>query len=203
MVKFSKNQQKREIIAIDVKQAKQSTLEDLSFQFNIERTNEAVRPAKAIVINRITDTTKEDELDLKVEFRLLPSPASFSKVNLDLYFQESLLKSIPLRISQSALLGDNLEYLLALEMKGIVEGNYLIRVEMYEPWDSGEKLNFAFKEVEVHYVPQTREERLVKIPTVKSVAGADLTVVSSSARNIYREIEQDQKQEAISKRDEW
>ena len=46
-------------------------------------------------------------------------------------------------------------------------------------------------------------ERLVKIPTVKSVVGADLTVVSSTAKNIYREIEQDHKQEAISKRDEW
>jgi esterase/lipase len=44
---------------------------------------------------------------------------------------------------------------------------------------------------------------LVKIPTVKSVAGNDLMVVSSSAKNIYSEIEQDQKQEAISKRDEW
>jgi hypothetical protein len=43
----------------------------------------------------------------------------------------------------------------------------------------------------------------VKIPTVKSVAGSDLTVVSSSVKDIYREIEQDQKQEAISKRDEW
>jgi len=43
----------------------------------------------------------------------------------------------------------------------------------------------------------------VRIPTVKSVAGSDLTVVSSFAKNIYREIERDQKQEAISKRDEW
>jgi hypothetical protein len=88
-------------------------------------------------------------------------------------------------------------------MKGIVAGEYLIRVEMYEPWDSGEKLNFASKEIEVQYVPYTRAERLVKIPTVKSIAGADLTVVSSSAKDIYRDIEQDQKQEAISKRDEW
>ena len=88
-------------------------------------------------------------------------------------------------------------------MKGIAAGEYLIRVEMYEPWSSGEKLNFTSKEVTVHYVPQTRAERLVKIPTVKSVAGADLTVVSSSAKDIYREIEQDQKKESISKRDEW
>ena len=74
---------------------------------------------------------------------------------------------------------------------------------MYEPWTSGEKLNFTSKEIAVQYVPQTRAERLVKIPTLKSVAGSNLTVVSSSAKNIYREIEQDQKQEAISKRDEW
>ena len=56
---------------------------------------------------------------------------------------------------------------------------------MYEPWSSGEKLNFTSKEMSVQYVPKTREERLVKIPTVKSVAGSDLTVVSSSAKNIY------------------
>jgi len=74
---------------------------------------------------------------------------------------------------------------------------------MYEPWSSGEKLNFSFNEITIQYVPQTREARLVKIPTVKSVAGSDLTVVSSTAKNIYRDIEQDQKQEALSKRDEW
>ena len=202
MNKLSKNQRKREIIAADVKQAKQSTLEDLSFQFNIERAKEAVKPAKAIVINRIADTTKEDELTLKIEFSFLPSKASFSKLCLDLYFEEQLVNSTPLSI-QSSLLGDSLEFPQFLDMKGIAEGTYLIRVEMYEPWDSGEKLNFTAKEIEVQYVPHTRAERLVKIPTVKSVAGADLTVVSSSAKNIYRDIEQDQKQEAISKRDEW
>jgi hypothetical protein len=72
-------QQKREIAAVDVKHAKQSTLENLSFQFNIERTREAVTPTKAIVINKISVTTKKDELTLKVDFSLLPSKTSFSK----------------------------------------------------------------------------------------------------------------------------
>jgi hypothetical protein len=202
MNKLSKNQRKREIVAADVKQAKQSTLEDLSFQFNIERSNGAIKPAKAIMISRIVESTKEDELALKIEFSLLPSKASFSRLCLDLYFEEQLVNSTPLSV-QSSLLGDSLEFPQFLDMKGIVAGEYLIRVEMYEPWDSGEKLNFASKEIAVQYVPHTRAERLVKIPTVKSVAGADLTVVSSSAKEIYREIEQDQKQEAISKRDEW
>jgi len=203
MGKLSKNQQKREVIAVDVKQAKQSTLEDLSFQFNIERTREAIKPTKVIVINKISDTTKEDELALKVEFSLLPSKASFSKINLDLFFQEHLLNSTTISIPQSTLLNDTLEFPLILDMEGIVAGEYLIRVEMYELWSSGEKLNFSFKEIAVQYVPQNREARLVKIPSVKSVAGTDLTVVSSSAKNIYREIEQDKKQEEISKRDEW
>ena len=203
MGKLSKNQKKREIIAIDVKQAKQSTLEDLSFQFNINRTKEAIKPTKAIVINRIADTTKEDELALKIEFSLLPSKTSFSKINLDLYFQEQLINSTPLSISQSSLLGDTLEFPQFLDMKGIIAGEYLIRVEMYEPWSSGGKLNFTAKEITVQYVPQTRAERLVKIPTVKSVACSDLAVVSSIAKNIYQDIEDDLKKESVSKRDEW
>jgi hypothetical protein len=160
-------------------------------------------PAKAIVINKISDTTKEDELALKVDFSLLPSKTSFSKINLDLFFQEHLLNSATISIPQSTLLNDTSEFPLILDMKGIASGEYQIRIEMYELWSSGEKLNFTFKEITVQYVPQIRAERLVKIPTVKSVAGSDLTVVSSSVKSIYRDIEQDQKQEAISKRDEW
>jgi hypothetical protein len=203
MVKLSKNQQKREIMKVDVRQAKQSTLEDLSFQFNVKRSKETSTPSKTIVINRVTDVIKEDELALTVEFTLEPSRASFSKINLDLYFHEQLIKSTPLDIRQSALLSDSLEYPQILDMKGIPEGSYLFRVEMYELWSSGEKLSFTSKDVVVEYVPLTREARLVKIPTVKSVAGAGLTVVSSAAKSIYREIEEDQKKEAATKKDEW
>ena len=203
MVRLSKNQQKREIISVDVKQMKQSTLEDLSFQFNINRNKESIKSTKEIVIDSVSETTKEDELALKVEFSLLPSKASFSKVNLDLYFQEHLLNSTAISIPQSNLLNNTFEFLAIVDMKGIGAEEYLFRVEMYEPWSSGEKLNFTSKEIAVQYVPQTREGKLVKIPTVKSVAGTDLTVVTFSAKEIYREIEHDQKQEAISKRDEW
>jgi hypothetical protein len=177
MVNLTKNKQKREIMKVDVEQAKQSTLDNLSFQLNTTRSKEAVTPTKSIVINRICDATKEDELLLKVEFSFLPSKASFSKVNLDLYFQEYLLNSTTISIPQSALLNDTSEFPLILDMKGIVANEYLFRVEMYEPWSSGEKLNFTSKEIAVQYVPQNRTDRLVKIPIVKSVAGTDLTVV--------------------------
>ena len=114
-----------------------------------------------------------------------------------------MINSTLLSIPQISLLGESLEFPQFLDMKGIVAGEYLIRVEMYELWDSGEKLNFTAKEIAVQHLPQTREARYVKIPTLKSVAGTDLAVVSCTEKNIYREIEQDQKQEAISKRDEW
>ena len=203
MGNFTRNQQRREIMKANVERAKQSTLDNMSFQFNVARTNDAIKPSKAIIINSISDTTKEDELELKVEFSLLPSKVSFSKINLDLYFQEQLLHSTTISIPQSTLLNDTSEFPQTLDMKGIGEGEYLVRVEMYELWSSGEKLNFTSKEIAIQYVPQTRALRLLKIPIVKSVACTDLTVVSSTAKNIYREIEQDQKKESISKRDEW
>jgi hypothetical protein len=55
----------------------------------------------------------------------------------------------------------------------------------------------------VDYVPQTRESMLVKVPIVKSVADADLAVVSELEKDIFREIEETEKKELISKRDEW
>src|SRR5664279_2790821 len=134
MGKLSKNQQRREVIAIDVKQAKQSTLDNLSYQFNTTRSKETIKPTKAIVINKISDSTKEDELALKVEFSLLPSKKLFSKVNLDLFFQEHLLSSTTISIPQSTLLNDTSEFSLVLDMRGIVVGEYLFRVEMYELW---------------------------------------------------------------------
>jgi len=55
----------------------------------------------------------------------------------------------------------------------------------------------------VNYVPQTRQSRLVKVPSVRSVAGADLAVVSESEKGIYRDIEKTVKIEHRSKRDDW
>lgn len=126
MVSLTRNQQKREIIKADVSQLKQSTLDDLSFQFNISKTKEKIKPTKAIIINNIANSIKEDELALEVEFSLLPSKASFSKIKLDLYFQEQLINSTTLRIPQSSLVNDSLDFPQVLDMKGIAAGNYYL-----------------------------------------------------------------------------
>ena len=88
-------------------------------------------------------------------------------------------------------------------MTGIAAAPHTIKVEMYEPWSDLEKFFFTSKEVSMEYVPKTRASRLIRIPTVKSFGGGDLIVVSESDRNIYREIEETNKKETVTKRDEW
>jgi len=48
-----------------------------------------------------------------------------------------------------------------------------------------------------------REDRLIKVPIVKNVAGIDIAIVSDSEKNIYREIEEDMKKEAVSRQDKY
>jgi hypothetical protein len=158
---------------------------------------------KRIIITEINTLTKEDQLELKVAFTLVPSKYSFSKVKLDLWFNNQRIMSFSIIIPQSPLAKDEFELTPLLDMKGIPAGNHSIKVELYELWSSGEKLLQTFREVIVDYVPLTRESRLVKIPSVKSVVGADLAVVSESEQDLYRNIEKTTKKEQLSKRDDW
>jgi hypothetical protein len=204
MSKSTKNQHLREKMRAAVKQSKQTTLGS----FPDVPQKESVRAAeseqkKQIMITEIGNVTKEDELALKVEFRLLPSKTAFSKIRSDLFFDGQKLNSACISIPQSPLVADDFELTPVLDMKGIPAGPHTIKAEMYELWSTGERLSQAAKEVVVDYVPQTRGSRLVKVPIVKSVAGADLAVVSELEKDIYREIEETEKKELISKRDEW
>lgn len=185
------------------KMGKQSVLVDPYFNLGTSKSNKSDKPKKEIIIQDFDSVSKEYEVALKIAFKLLPTKASFSKVNLDLYFEHQLLNSTTLGIPQGALTTDSFEFPQALDMKGIAQGSYSIRIEMYEPWFTGEKLNYTFKEVAISYVPQTRESRYVKVPTLKRVAGSDLTIVSSSARTLYHDIEEDKKRQSISNRDKW
>jgi hypothetical protein len=159
--------------------------------------------AKRIIITEIDTLTKEDELELKVGFTLVPTKYSFSKVKLDLFFDNQLIKSFSIIIPQSPLAKDEFELKPVLDMKGIPPGNHSIKMEMYELWSSGEKLLQTSKEVTVNYVPLTHKSRLVKVPSVRSFVGTDLTVASESEKDLYRDIEKTTKKEQLSKRDDW
>jgi hypothetical protein len=88
-------------------------------------------------------------------------------------------------------------------MTGIGKGQHILRVEMYELWSSGERLTSVSKEVTIDYIPVRREDRLIRVPVIKSAAGADLAIITDSERSIYREIEKDMKEESVSRRDHW
>ena len=188
----------------NLKAPKQLTLDNLQND-PIKESDNATKPIqeKQIIITDIGAITREDELALKVGFKLLPSKTAFSKVKSDLAFDNQQISSRLVRIIQGPLAGNEFELTPVLDMKGINAGSHSIKVEMYEPWSNGEKLSFTSKEVTVEYVPKTRESRLIKIPIVKSFGGSDLAVVSESDKNIYREIEETIKQESDAKRDEW
>ena len=187
----------------NLKALKQTTLDNLS---NVPaKESDVTKPIqqKQIIITEIKTITKEDDLAIKVGFKLLPSKASFSKVKSDLCFENHQISSILIKIPQGPLGGNDFEFTSILDMKGITTGTYTIKVEMYEPWSDGEKLSFTSNEITMAYVPVTKASRLIKIPIVKNVEGEDLVVVSDSDKNVYREIEETMKKESVSKRDEW
>ena len=192
---------KTKISPKNLKVYKQLTLDNLP-NLPIREFDKTIQQ-KQITIIEIQQTIKEDELDLKIGFKMYPSKAAFSKLKLDLWFDNQQISSGLIRIPQGPLSADELELPLVLDMKGIGAGAYLIRAEMYEPWSDGEKLSFTQKEAIVEYVPKTRESRLIKIPIVKSFGKPSLAVVSESDKNIYREIEENNKKESESQRDEW
>jgi len=188
----------------NLKAAKQLTLDNLP---NAPKKESYKAPppikVKQIIITEISAITREDELALKVGFKLVPSKTAFSKLKSTLWFNNQQISSVLIRIPQGPLAKDEFELTPVLGMKGITAGSHSIRVEMYEPWSNGEKLSFTQKEVTVEYVPQTRASRLIEIPIVKSFGGGDLVVVSESDKNIYREIDETMKKESVTKRDEW
>jgi hypothetical protein len=204
MVKSTKTQRLEEKLHADAKHSKQATLDTPSEPHRTRPAKAAVpEQKKQIEITEISTTTREDGLVLKIGFRLSPSRTAFSRVTSDLYFDGEKIDSLRLRVLQGPLASDVSEFSSVLDMTGIGKGQHTIRVEMYELWSSEEKFTSTSKEASIEYVPIRREDRLVKVPTVKSTAGEDLSIISDTEKNIYREIEKEMKREADSKRDYW
>lgn len=158
---------------------------------------------KQIAIKEITYETGVDELTLKVAFKLAPSRVVFSKVKADLTFNGEPVHSVLLRVPQGTLATDEFEYSSVLDMKSIPAGTYQLQTTLYEEDQNGKKRCAAIKQIAIDYVPQTRESRLVKIPSVKSVAGADIAVTTKTQATIQTEREDTLKREQMSRRDRY
>ncbi|MGE5188340.1 MAG: hypothetical protein ACM3JE_04865 [Betaproteobacteria bacterium] len=182
---------------------KQFTLDNLPYAHPKDALEIIKQPQdEPITITQIEPKTKEDELTIKIAFKL-PKKKAFSRVQSDLWFDRELAGSVVVRILQGPLAMDESEFTAVLDMRGIAAGQHIIGVEMYGLWSSGERLCRTIREVTVDYVPLTRQSRLLKIPIVRSVAGADLAVASQAEKKIYNDIEENMKRENSSKRDEW
>lgn len=191
---------KTKVSSKNLKVYKQLTLDNLP-NLPIREFDKTIQQKQIII--EIQQAIREDELDLKIGFKMYPSKAAFSKLKLDLWFDNQIVSSSLIRIPQGSLSTDELELPLVLDMKEIAAGAYLIRAEMYELWSDDEKLSFTQKEAIVEYAPKTRESRLIKIPIVKSFGEPSLTVVSESDKNICSEIEESNKKESEGQRDNW
>jgi hypothetical protein len=204
MGKSTRTQRLREKMRVAAKQSRQTTLDSLP-KLPKKESAKTVEPEhrKQIIITEIETVTKEDELALNIGFRLLPSKTAFSKITADLHFDEQKIHSTRISILPSPLASDDFELTPALDMKGIAAGSHKIRVDMYEISSPGEKLGYTSKEITIEYVPLRREDRFIKIPIVKSVAGADFAILKDSEKRIYQEMEEDTRREENSKRDEW
>ncbi len=188
----------------DIKYSKQTTLGSLPGKQKAEPSKAVMKKMeKHIEIMAVTASIVEDELVLKVGFRLVPSRTFFSMITSDLYFDGEKIDSLRLRIIQGPLATDDSEFSADMDLTGIVAGKHLLRVEMYELWDSGERLSWTSKEAAIDYVPVKQEERLIRVPIIRSTAGSGLDVVTDAEKRIYREIDEQMKQESEGKRDHW
>jgi hypothetical protein len=196
--------EKREQMPKTPKATKQLTLDNIP-KTTAKQANNITKPIqqKQIIITQIDAETKEDELALKIAFKLFPSKTTFSKVQSDLGFDNQQITSVTIRVLQGPLATEESEFTAVLDMKGIPVGSHIVKVEMFESTSSNEKLYRTLKEIAVDYLPKTRQSRLIKVPTVKCIAGADLVVISNLEKSIYSEFEQTIKNERLSKRDVW
>ncbi|MGD6852277.1 MAG: hypothetical protein ACQCN6_09490 [Candidatus Bathyarchaeia archaeon] len=194
-----KKERIREKTLVDIKRAKQATFDTLPK--NTDSPKEP-KPEKSIVI-QLSYATKEDELDLTVGFRLMPSRMHFSNLLLDLYFDGDKVNSYLVAIPPSRLLSDDLVFPIDLDMTGIQQGEHVIKVELSEKWETtGEVLAQASKYVVVQYSPVRREDRYVKVPIVRKIDGA-FRIVLPEEKELYRQIEKEQQRASSAKRDNW
>jgi hypothetical protein len=193
-----KKERIREKTLVDLKRAKQSTFD------NLPKTADApkqAKPEKTIVI-QLTHATKEDELDLAISFRLLPSRMHFSNLILDLSFDGCKVNTYRVAIPPSRLLSDELDFPIALDMTGIPKGEHIIKVELSEKWETGEVLAYASKYVVIQYSPVRKEDRYVKVPLVRKIDGA-FRIVLPEEKELYDALEKSNREEHNAKRDRY
>jgi len=192
-----KKQQLREKTLVDIKKSKQATFND----FQREAETSLAQIEKAISIAQLSHALKENELELSIDFHLIPSKNCFSNVALDLYFDNNKMANYLISIPSSQLLGDELNFPIVLDMNSICPGAHTIKVEMYEQ-SKEEKLYTSSKYIIIQYTPTRKEDRYIKIPIVRKIAGS-FRIILPEEQDIMQDLERSRHEELKSKRDQW
>ena len=190
--------QLREKTLVDIKKSKQATFNELP-HWEAEASSTQVK--KAISIAQLSYVMRENELELSIEFSLLPSKSWFSTVALNLYFDNDKLGDYLLSVPSSQLLGDELNFPVTLDMISISPGEHTIKVEMYEP-AKGQKLYASSKYIVFTYSPVRKEDRYIKIPIVRKIAG-EFRIILPEEQDMLKDLERSQHEEQKNKRDQW
>ena len=180
------------------KQAKQVKLDSYPSETQTKPSPEK----KQIVITDFDSTLVWDDLILEVGFKLTPSKLVFSKVNVDLWFNQKRTKSFLFDILHSFDSTNEFELKVTLSLRGLQSGTFPVKVEMYEVMSSREKRGYTEKEIEVEYTSQTKKAKLREIPIVKKVEGDGIAIVSDSEKLLYKEMQETMKKELASKREQ-
>lgn len=191
-------QRLKEKTKVDIKRAKQATFDNLP---KTAETPKAPKPQKSISL-QLSHTIKEAELELKVNFRLMPSRMHFSNLQLNLFFDNDKVNSYLIAIPPSRLLSDELEYPITLDMTGIPKGEHVIKVDLAEKWQSDEVLTQASQYVVLSYQPVRKEDRYVKVPLVRKIDGT-FRIILPDEQELYRKMSELNRKEHASKRDPW
>ena len=118
-------------------------------------------------------------------------------------FGEKTVKSALLDVLHSFDLTDEFQLRTTFDLNNIGTGQYPVKVELYEQASNGEEHPYTKEETTINYTREHRESRLRRIPAVKKVEGQGVAIVSDSEKNLYHEIDETQKKEMKSSRDEW
>lgn len=193
-----KKQRLREKTLVDIKKSKQATFNELP-HWEAEASNSQTK--KAISIAQLSHVLRDNELELSIDFSLLPSKSWFSNIALELYFDNNKMENYLISVPSSKLLGTELKFPITLDMTSIRPGEHTIKVEMYEPKE-GEKLCASSKYIIVQYSPVRKEDRYIKIPIVRKIAGS-FRIILPEEQDMLRDLERSKHEEMKSKRDQW
>ena len=184
------------------KSSNQATLDNLPKMKPKDAVEIIKQRNEPITITQIEPQVKEDDLTLKIFFKL-PSKKSFSRVRLELLFDDIILSPINIRLLQGPLATKEFEFSTFLDMKGVASGNHQITIKLWGLWDSQERLCQTQREISINYQPQERRPTLVKIPSIRKVIGGDIAIISPSDKKVYIDLEKNAKKESQSKKDKW